>query len=454
MDILRRDYAAASDEDDEDKTKEHKHSNVYIPTKRPRSYGSFSSSTFYHPVEHRPPLHVLPQKAQRDGSDNPALPGRYVSKREKARLAAEASNQRGGDHPLPPPPVASSMVVATSSVVGSISDTNLSYDLLKPTRREVVDLRRRCSGRISAVLDSHNNKAVNSLQWSPNHGHLLASAGMDGTVRVWNVWSKEQKLARIFNNHGAAVKDIRWSPRGFSLLSCGYDCSSKLLDVEKGIEIQQFTEDQVVETIRFHPRNPDLFLSCSSNGSLKLWDIRARNVVKEYFRNLGPILDIEFRSDARHFISSSDISRSNVSENAIIVWDFERQIPLSNQVYTEAYTCPCIRYHPHDATFIAQSNGNYIAIFSSRSPFKLDRYKRYESHSVSGFPIKCNFSQDGDEIVSGSADGHIYFYSHKSSQLLRKIKAFHQPCVDVTFHPQIPNVVAACSWNGDISVFD
>lgn len=115
MDILRRDYAAASDEDDEDKTKEHKHSNVYIPTKRPRSYGSFYSSTFYHPVEHRPPLHVLPQKAQRDGSDNPALPGRYVSKREKARLAAEASNQRGGDHPLPPSPVASSMVVATSS---------------------------------------------------------------------------------------------------------------------------------------------------------------------------------------------------------------------------------------------------------------------------------------------------------------------------------------------------
>ncbi|KMZ62801.1 hypothetical protein ZOSMA_442G00030 [Zostera marina] len=432
MDILRRDYAVASDEDDDDKTKEHTYSNVYTSTKRPRCYGSFSSSTFYHPVQHSPPLHALPQKAQRNGSDNQALPGRYVSKREKARLAAEASNQRGSDRSSPPPPVSSSVVVAASSVVGSISDTNLTYDLLRPTRREVVDFRRRCSGRISAVLDSLNNKAVNSLQWSQNHGHLLASAGMDGTVRVWNVWSKEQKLARIFNNHGAAVKDLRWSPR----------------------EIQQFTEDHVVETIRFHPKNPDLFLSCSSNGSLKLWDIRSRNVVKEYFRNLGPILDIEFSSDARHFISSSDISRSNVSENAIIVWDFERQVPLSNQVYTEAYTCPCIRYHPHNATFIAQSNGNYIAIFSSRAPFKLDRYKRYANHSVSGFPIKCNFSQDGNEIVSGSADGYIYFYNHKSSQLLRKIKAFQEPCVDVVFHPQIPNVIASCSWNGEISIFD
>lgn len=132
----------------------------------------------------------------------------------------------------------------------------------------------------------------------------------------------------------------------------------------------------------------------------------------------------------------------------------EKNTYIFSQVYTEAYTCPCIRYHPHNATFIAQSNGNYIAIFSSRAPFKLDRYKRYANHSVSGFPIKCNFSQDGNEIVSGSADGYIYFYNHKSSQLLRKIKAFQEPCVDVVFHPQIPNVIASCSWNGEISIFD
>ncbi|KAK1309142.1 hypothetical protein QJS10_CPA09g01356 [Acorus calamus] len=231
--------------------------------------------------------------------------------------------------------------------------------------------------------------------------HLLASAGMDQTVCVWNVWSKSQPKARVFTYHNAAVKDVRWSLQGLSLLSCGYDCSSRLMDVEKGVKTQIFKEDQELGTVRFHPNDPNLFLSGGLRGSLKLWDIRAGKVAREYRHSLGPILDVKFSPDAKHFISSSDTSRSRISENSIIVWDILREIPLSNQVYVEAYTCPCIQYHPHESCFVAQSNGNYIAIFSSRPPFKLDKYKRYEKHSVSGFPIKCDFSLDGEELASG-----------------------------------------------------
>ncbi|CAM6118067.1 unnamed protein product [Calypogeia fissa] len=58
------------------------------------------------------------------------------------------------------------------------------------------------------------------------------------------------------------------------------------------------------------------------------------------------------------------------------------RVALSNQVYIEAYTCPYVRYHPFEQTFIAQSNANLIAIFSAKSPFKMDKYKRYEGHQV------------------------------------------------------------------------
>lgn len=177
-------------------------------------------------------------------------------------------------------------------------------------------------------------------------------------------------------------------------------------------------------------------------------------MVHEYLKGLGPILDIEFSADGKHFLSSTDTSRSNISENSIIVWDVSRQVPLSNQVYVEAYTCPCVRYHPSEACFVAQSNGNYIAIFSGRPPFKLDKYKRYEKHGVWGFPIKCNFSLDGRELVSGSSDGFMYFYNYRSSELLRKIKAFEEACIDVVFHPIMPNVIASCSWSGEVTVFE
>lgn len=125
-----------------------------------------------------------------------------------------------------------------------------------------------------------------------------------------------------------------------------------------------------------------------------------------------------------------------------------------NQVYGEAYTCPCIRLHPIDPCFVAQSNGNYIAIFSSSAPFRLDKYRRYEGHGVSGFPIKCNFSLDGQTLATGSNEGSIYFYNYKTAQLVRKIKAYPSACIDVAFHPTMSNVVASCSWSGDVSVVE
>lgn len=155
---------------------------------------------------------------------------------------------------------------------------------------------------------------------------------MDQTVHVWNVWCKDQKMGRIFRYHNASIKDVRWSPEGFSLLSCGYDCASRLVDVEKGLETQFFKEDQVVETVRFHPSNSSLFLSGGSKGILRLWDTRCSKVLHEYVKGLGPILDIEFSADGKHFISSTDTSKSRISEDSIIIWDVSRQVPLSNQV--------------------------------------------------------------------------------------------------------------------------
>ncbi|XP_077243382.1 transducin/WD40 repeat-like superfamily protein [Tasmannia lanceolata] len=429
MDLLCNAYRNSSDEDEDEKL-------VISSSKRLR-------------LENQPQRTTKPSSDLRRNfvSDRPKeapIPGRYVSKRERALSAVtRVSNQNP------------SSSIITSPVVGSISDSDLQYDISSSLRCQTQGCAHlsRIPERLSVPLNSHT-KAVNAINWSPTHSHLLASAGMDQTICIWNVWSKDEKKARIFSFHNAAVKDVKWSQEGLSLLSCGYDYSSRLVDVEKGIETQVFKEDQIVGAIRLHPDNTSLFLSGGSKGYLRLWDIRVGKVVQEYLRGLGPILDVEFSVDARHFISSSDVSRGNVSEKSIIVWDVMRQVPLSNQVYVEAYTCPCVKYHPFDSCFVAQSNGNYIAIFSSRPPFKLDRYRRYEKHGVSGFPIKCNFSLDGETLASGSSDGCIFLYNYKSTDLLRKIKAHEQACIDVAFHPRLPNVIASCSWNGDVSVFE
>uniref|UniRef100_A0A7N0UY72 WD repeat-containing protein 25 n=1 Tax=Kalanchoe fedtschenkoi TaxID=63787 RepID=A0A7N0UY72_KALFE len=437
MDLLTSAYTNDSDDDGDassqppSKRPRFPHGNNHqtpTPTFRPQSF----------PAYRRNPMPMPNFRPE------PPVPGRYVSKRDRALM--ESSNQL--QEPSRPAPVAPPSV----SVTGSISNSNLLPEVSLALKQRKND--RTSSGlpeRLSLSFTGHS-KAVNAIQWSPSHSHLLASAGMDNMVYIWNVWSQDQKKARVVNCHTSAVKDVKWSTQGLSVLSCGYDCTSRLSDVEKGIETQVFKEDQVVGVVKFHPKNFNLFISGGSKGNLKLYDIRAGKAVHEYHRRLGPILDVEFINDAKQFISSSDVSGSNISENSIIVWDVLRQVPLSNQVYVEAFTCPCIKSHPSDPHFVAQSNGNYIAIFSSLHPYRLDKYKRYEGHGVGGFPVKCNFSFNGDIIASGSYDGNIYLYNYHSSLLMKKIKVYEQPCIDVAFHPIMPNVVATCSWSGDVSI--
>lgn len=88
------------------------------------------------------------------------------------------------------------------------------------------------------------------------------------------------------------------------------------------------------------------------------------------------------------------------------------------------------------------------------APYRLNKYKSYENHGVYGFPIKFNFNLDGKKLASGSSDGSIYLYDYQSSKVLKKIKAFNQACMDIAFHPFMPNVIASCSWDGSILVFE
>ncbi|CAM0907813.1 unnamed protein product [Alopecurus aequalis] len=454
MDLLSAAYGATSDDDADGTPAASSWADTDPPSvappppKRPR----------WGPTPYPPPP-PLPTTQPRAAPPLAApASGRYVSKKERALLAA-SQVPTVSEAPLKAAWIPVMVEPETPrAFIGSLTDSNVRPDILrslrcqpKPGSTSSLPL------KLSVSLRSHT-KAVNCVDWSPSHGHLLASAGMDHTVHIWNVRNKENTTARVLKHHTAAVKDVRWSYHQPVLLSAGFDCSSRLVDAEEGKEIRVFKEDQPVEVIKFNPSNSNLFLSGGSKGSLRLWDIQTGLATIEFNRSLGTILDLDFSADGKQFISSTDTTRSNVSENTIIIWDIQRQVPLSNQVYMEAFTCPCVRYHPYEASFVVQSNGNYIAIFSSRPPSLqtlMSRATRYTGsrrvarpHAARKLPWPARL------LSAGSSDGCIYFYDYKSSKLLKKVEAFKEACTYVAYHPVIPNVIASCGWTGEISVFE
>lgn len=111
----------------------------------------------------------------------------------------------------------SSIPEAIRSVVDAKPDGSLRYYLPK-----------KCCLRLS----NHKGK-VNRIDWTRPHGQLLASAAMDGTVRVWDPFIRK-KCVQLFQGHSGAVREAKWTSSGKEILSCSYDKTVKLWDVQTG----------------------------------------------------------------------------------------------------------------------------------------------------------------------------------------------------------------------------
>ncbi|CAG8545252.1 33301_t:CDS:2 [Gigaspora margarita] len=295
-------------------------------------------------------------------------------------------------------------------------------------------------------LPKEHTKGVNSLLWCGSFGQVLASASMDCTVRIWDIFRSKK-----------CVQDIRWSINFNNLLSGGYDKIAKLSDVETGTTIQTFPHPQIVTALRYHPTQPNIFVSGMIQDGIRSWDLRTNKVIKETRKFMGSVNDIEFFPNGNNILTCSDYVVRNASDKNIMVWEIDSMTAISNQIYQEAFSCTALRFHPFRKHFVAQSNGNYIAIFGSEKPWKLDKRKRFEGHLVNGHPIRCNFSPEPDQgrfLASGDANGSIFFYEWSTSKIVKTIEDAHLgACVDVCWHPLLNGIVASCGWDGKVALW-
>lgn len=82
-----------------------------------------------------------------------------------------------------------------------------------------------CPAQLGAPLTGHTNW-VNGLAWH-HDGALLATAGGDGTVRIWDVTARRQHGAALAG-HDGGVRAVAWSPKGTTLASAGSDHTVRL----------------------------------------------------------------------------------------------------------------------------------------------------------------------------------------------------------------------------------
>lgn len=295
---------------------------------------------------------------------------------------------------------------------------------------------------------------VNTVQWCPvpQHSHLLLSASMDKTFKVWDAVESGRCL-RVYTCHRGAVRDACWTPCGRRLLTGAFDDLCAVTDVETGQAVVTCDSQFRVMCVAVHPGSPEVFLCGGYSSAVKAWDSRCCKVVNVYKADIQQTLDILFLGGGSDFITSSDCVSRDSADRTLIAWDFQTTARVSNQIYQERYTCPSLALHPLDDCFVAQTNGNYVAVFSSQRPYRMNKRRRYEGHKVEGYAVRCQFSADGSILASGSSAGSAHFYDYSNARPLHVLRAHAEACLCVSQHPVLPATAATCDWAGEIKVW-
>lgn len=146
--------------------------------------------------------------------------------------------------------------------------------------------------------------SVEDIQWSPNEQNVLASCGVDRTIRFWDAREHRRSVLWIPDAHADDVNVISWNANETHLLaSGGDDCQLRVWDMRTltnggggaGASKKNAVTDarpaaefahheQPITAVEWHPRDASMMAVSSEDGSVSVWDLAVERDAEEELR--------------------------------------------------------------------------------------------------------------------------------------------------------------------------
>ncbi|KAI3600474.1 ribosome assembly protein rrb1 [Moniliophthora roreri] len=188
-------------------------------------------------------------------------------------------------------------------------------------------LDRKTSQKASFTIDAHSTEGY-AIDWnapSPSSLSLLTGDNAGSIYLTTASNSGFRTFPNPFLSHQSSVEDIQWSPTEITVFaSCSSDQSIRMWDIRskarQSVAAIQTAHESDVNVISWNRSTSYLLVSGDDNGEIKIWDLR--NVrqgntshVAHFNWHKGPITSIEWHpSDDSVFAASGD-------DNQITLWD-------------------------------------------------------------------------------------------------------------------------------------